>query len=122
MPDDIPYDEERLRENPGLMLGNHVVIDHGDGEFSGLAHFRQGSVPVKAGQRVAQGEKIGEMGHSGMGSGLVHVHYELCTSADVRKAEGLPAHFESMKKAGAARFEPGGIEAGELFETPPRKK
>ena len=118
LPDDIPYDEARLRERPGLMLGNHIVIDHGNGEFSGLAHFRQGGVRVKPGQRVAQGEQIGEMGHSGMGSGLIHVHYELRTSADILEAEGLPARFESLKRAGEARFGPGGVEAGEIFETP----
>jgi hypothetical protein len=122
LPDDIPYDEARLRENPGLMVGNHVVIDHGNGEFSALAHFRQGSVRVKAGQRVAQGEPIGEMGHSGMGSGLIHVHYELRTRADMLAAEGLPARFESLKRAGAGAFAPGGIEAGEIFETPPVRK
>jgi murein DD-endopeptidase MepM/ murein hydrolase activator NlpD len=101
------------------MVGNHVVIDHGNGEFSALAHFRKGTVRVKAGQRVAQGDLLGEMGHSGMGSGLIHVHYELRTSADWSDAEGLPARFESFVRAGDPKPASGEIEAGWVIETPP---
>lgn len=38
--------------DPTRLMGNHVVIDHGQGEFSQLAHLRNGSVRVKVGQRV----------------------------------------------------------------------
>jgi peptidase M23-like protein len=122
LPDDIPFDEARARENPGLMIGNHVVIDHGNGEFSALAHFRNGGVRVRKGQRVAQGEIVGEMGHSGMGAGLVHLHYELRTGPGSSDAEGLPAQFTGFRRAGEAKGRTGEIEAGWIVETPPQKR
>jgi len=43
-------------------LGNHVTIDHGNGEFSLLLHMKPGSVTVKKGDRVSQGQEIGAIG------------------------------------------------------------
>ena len=118
-PDDIPYDEARAKENPMIFAGNYVVIDHGDGEVSALAHFRSGSVRVKKGQRVSAGDPIGEIGHSGMGSGLVHVHYELRNGAGWSESEGLPAVFSKFRRAGGTQTISGPIEAGWIVETPP---
>ena len=122
LPDDIPFNEERAKANPMLMIGNHVVIDHRNGEFSALMHFRQGGLKVKKGQRVAAGDVLGEMGHSGMGSGLVHVHYELRNGPGAFDAEGLPAEFTGFRRAGAALPTTGEIEAGWVIETPPLKR
>ena len=49
---------------PGAMdvvrpLGNHVVIDHGNGEFSFLAHLQPGSLRVAVGDQVTAGQTIG---------------------------------------------------------------
>jgi hypothetical protein len=117
LPDDIPFDESRAKENPMLMVGNHIVIDHGNGEFSALAHFRQGSLRVRKGRRVVQGQVLGEMGHSGMGSGLIHLHYELRNRPGFSDAEGLPATFAGVRRAGSARQAPAEIEAGWVIET-----
>ncbi|PTL82866.1 hypothetical protein DAT35_18020 [Vitiosangium sp. GDMCC 1.1324] len=38
------------------LAGNVVVIDHGGGEYSLLAHMQQGSVTVKAGDKVRAGQ------------------------------------------------------------------
>jgi len=121
LPDDIPFDESKARENPALMMGNHVVIDHGNGEFSLLAHFRNGSLRVEKGRRVSEGEFLGEMGHSGMGSGLVHLHYELRNGRDAFDAEGLPAQFTGFRRAGQIQPSTGEIEAGWVVETAPLK-
>jgi hypothetical protein len=119
LPDEIPYDDEALKKNPALMAGNHVMIDHRNGEFSLLCHFRNGSIRVKAGQSVKRGDVLGEMGHSGMGSGLVHVHYELRDGSDLFDAEGLPARFEGFRRAGAGKPETGRVEAGAIVITEP---
>jgi hypothetical protein len=119
LPDDIPYDDEALKKNPALMTGNHVMIDHGNGEISFLAHFRIGSLRVRAGQKVESGDVLGEMGHSGMGSGLVHVHYELRDGSDLFDAEGLPARFEGFRRAGARKPGTGRVEAGAIVITEP---
>lgn len=76
-------------------LGNYVIIDHQNGEFSFLAHFRQGSVEVAVGERVEAGDAIGRCGNSG-NSSEPHLHYHLQTDAVFHGAaggEGLPAQF-----------------------------
>jgi murein DD-endopeptidase MepM/ murein hydrolase activator NlpD len=68
---------------------------------------------------VKRGDVLGEMGHSGMGSGLVHVHYELRDGSDLFDAEGLPARFEGFRRAGAGKPETGRVEAGAIVITEP---
>jgi len=76
-------------------VGNHVVIDHGHSEYSLIAHMRAGSVRVRAGQRIAQGEQIGELGNSGDTSGP-HMHYQLQDGPRWEYADGLPVRFENL--------------------------
>jgi len=78
--------------NRAVPPGNHVVIDHGNGEFSLLAHFRRGTVRVQEGQDVKQGDHIGDCGNSG-NSSEPHLHYHLQTGAAFRAGVGLPASF-----------------------------
>lgn len=56
--------------------GNHVYI--GCGDFAVLlAHLRKNSVLVQGGDRVTQGQKIGEVGNSGQSSEPhLHVHVQ----------------------------------------------
>lgn len=72
--------------------GNHVVIDHGNGEFSFLAHLRKGSVAVKKGDAVKPGDRLGVCGNSG-NSSEPHLHYHLQTTDRFAGGEGLPAQF-----------------------------
>ncbi|MGI8508832.1 MAG: M23 family metallopeptidase [Gemmatimonadaceae bacterium] len=74
--------------------GNYVVIDHGHGEFSLIAHFRRGSVRVRPGEQVRTGQQLGECGNSGNAT-LPHVHYHLQTGPDYKDGVGLPAFFNS---------------------------
>ncbi|HEU0014282.1 MAG TPA: M23 family metallopeptidase [Longimicrobium sp.] len=89
--DGLP-DQTPGRMDPAHPAGNHVILDHGEGEFSLLAHLRQGSVAVRAGERVAAGQKLGECGNSGNTS-EPHLHYHLQNGPEFGKAEGLPAQF-----------------------------
>jgi len=62
---------------PGYMgPGNFIVIDHGNGEYSVLAHLKRGSVTVARGDSVSTGQKIGECGNNGF-STEPHLHYQL---------------------------------------------
>jgi len=64
--------------NPKQPCGNHVFIDHGNGEFSHLCHFQKGSVAVKVGAQVKAGELVGKCGNSG-NSSEPHIHVDfLC--------------------------------------------
>lgn len=59
--------------------GNYVIIDHGNGTRTLYAHMVNGSIVVKPGQVVSQGEKIGTMGSTGRSTGT-HLHFEIIGS------------------------------------------
>ncbi|MGD9894727.1 MAG: M23 family metallopeptidase [Dehalococcoidia bacterium] len=80
--------------NPEMLLGNHVIIDHENGEFSFLAHLQQGSVQVEPGERVDAGDDIGRCGNSG-NSSEPHLHYHMQSTATIGEGAGLPAQFQS---------------------------
>lgn len=54
--------------------GNHVVINHGNGYSTLYAHLS--SLAVVAGQRVARGSTLGQMGSTGRSTGT-HLHFEI---------------------------------------------
>jgi hypothetical protein len=74
--------------------GNTIVIDHGNGEFSILAHLKRGSLKVKVGDKVKAGQEIALCGNSG-NSAIPHLHYHLQTTAEWSKGEGLPIQFKN---------------------------
>lgn len=75
--------------------GNHVIIDHGNGEFSLVAHLEAGSLAVREGERVTQGQRIGRLGNSG-DSFAPHVHHQLQDAASWQSASGLPCHYSNI--------------------------
>jgi murein DD-endopeptidase MepM/ murein hydrolase activator NlpD len=87
--------------NGSQPLGNSVILDHGNGEFSFLAHFQKGSVAVKAGDAVKAGQKLGLAGNSG-NSSEPHLHYHLQTTPRFGDGEGLPAQFLAYTADGRA--------------------
>jgi murein DD-endopeptidase MepM/ murein hydrolase activator NlpD len=90
--DDVEDNPPGRPDTAGLSVGNYVVIDHGDGEYSLLAHLRRGSVRVRAGERVAAGQAVGACGNSGNSNGP-HLHYNLQTAPRPNTGTGLPAQF-----------------------------
>lgn len=93
---------------PFVGWGNHVVLDHGTGEFSLFDHLRQGSVPVRPGARVAAGAVVGACGNSGRATHPA-LHYDLLTRpAEGRGTFSLPAQFLDYVANGTpvARGEP----------------
>jgi Peptidase family M23 len=75
--------------------GNHVLLNHGNSEYSSLGHMRYGSVPVKTGDRVKRGDVVGLVGSAGS-SELPHLHYQLTDGAHLFLADGLPSRFENV--------------------------
>lgn len=57
------------------VFGNWVIIRGANADFW-LCHGRAGSMQVRQGQRVTQGDRIQLMGETGKASG-VHLHYEV---------------------------------------------
>jgi murein DD-endopeptidase MepM/ murein hydrolase activator NlpD len=78
--------------NPEKPLGNHVILDHGDSEFSILCHLRQGSVRVRPDEIVEDGDRLGDCGNSG-NSTEPHLHFHLQDTTIPFKGRGLPAPF-----------------------------
>ncbi len=76
--------------------GNHVVIDHGNAEFSMIAHFQAKSVVVTVGDRVNQGQALGKLGSSG-DTETPHVHYQLQSGPDHEWSDGLPCEFSNIE-------------------------
>jgi hypothetical protein len=81
--------------------GNTVVLDHGDGEFSMLAHLKRGSVKVKIGDKVKTGLELAQCGNSG-NSPFPHLHYHLQTTAEWFKGDGLPLQLHDYTADGKA--------------------
>lgn len=77
--------------------GNWVTIDHGNGEYSTLAHLREGSVAVSEGDEVTRGERVGRCGHSG-NSTEPHLHFHLTDRPSFYRGMGLPLQFENVRK------------------------
>ncbi len=71
--------------------GNYIIINHGNGEFSELSHFKQGSITVVPGQYVERGQIIGYCGNSGR-SAAPHIHFQLQDSPELG-ARSLPVKF-----------------------------
>lgn len=86
-------------KNSRVPPGNHIIIDHGNGEYSLLAHFKKGSLKVKKGQQVKEGELLGLTGNSG-NSSMPHLHYHLQTGAAYNAGLGLPAPFQKYTSGG----------------------
>lgn len=66
-------DMEKMRaERKGC--GNGVLIDHGNGWQTIYCHLKKGSVIVKQGDTVATGQKIAQVGQSGLAE-FPHLHF-----------------------------------------------
>jgi murein DD-endopeptidase MepM/ murein hydrolase activator NlpD len=104
------------RQNAQLMRGargisgNHVLIKHGE-EYSLYAHLKPGSVKVKVGDRVSQGQQIASVGSSGS-STEPHLHFHVCDAQDVLLCAGIPARFEDVEIYGA--LQPRQLQSGDL--------
>jgi len=93
------------------------VIDHGNGEFSLLAHMRQGTVTVRKGDRVRQGQQVGRVGFSGSVY-TIHNHYQLQRGPEY-DAEGIPSIFGRVTRVGNPDPQGGRvrIDSGDVVES-----
>lgn len=101
--------EGSVREMGGVrrIVGNHLVLDLGDGTYAMYAHVRRGSFAVGVGDRVRAGQVLAECGNSG-NSTEPHVHFQLMDGPDPDTARGVPFTWHGI---GVPRN-------GEVLETP----
>jgi hypothetical protein len=81
-------------DNREHLAGNHVLLICGDAHVV-LAHFRRGSIKVRAGDTVRVGQWLGNVGNSGIGDEAhLHLHVQRPgTTAAPMSGEPLPASF-----------------------------
>lgn len=93
-PDEVPG---VVSNNTTAPEGNHVVIQLDEtGTYLLIAHLKQGSLTVTAGQRVSEGQVIGQCGNSGNTSEPhIHIHHQRQDPVvyPINFAEGLPLYF-----------------------------
>ncbi len=76
--------------------GNYVIIQS-DRAAVFLAHLRRGSVRASVGQRVAPGQRIGEVGNSG-NSLAPHLHLQLMDGPDPLRARLVPFRLRRYER------------------------
>jgi len=81
--------------NPNYVPGNTVVIKTIHNEYLFFAHFKQHSILVKQGQKVAQGDVLGLSGNSG-NSSEPHLHFHIQNIEDMNIATGAKAYFDNI--------------------------
>lgn len=78
------------------ILGNRVIVQHGDGTYAAYAHLRQGSAVIRAGDRVDTGQQLGQVGNTGNTS-EPHLHVQLMDRPHPETAAGLPMHWTGVE-------------------------
>jgi Peptidase family M23 len=100
-------------------IGNFVLLDHQNGEYSLLVHMKTGSITVKPGERVLQGQVLGRIGFTG-DSIFPHLHYSFMDGPEVFKAWGLPAYFSQFRRVlgvTSRKVEHGPVDSGDFLES-----
>ncbi|HLS36351.1 MAG TPA: peptidoglycan DD-metalloendopeptidase family protein [Bacillota bacterium] len=90
IPDNDPVGDVDT-ENPA---GNYVIIDHGNEEYSFLAHFKHGSIEVEEGDKVEQGDVLGLVGNSG-NSSEPHIHFHVADAPDLEASKSIRINFDT---------------------------
>jgi murein DD-endopeptidase MepM/ murein hydrolase activator NlpD len=98
IPENVPGNNSRAvpitRET---IVGNHVVLDLGGGQFATYGHLQPGSLRVKPGDRVKAGQPLGLLGNSG-NSTEPHLHFQVTDGPLPLSSEGLPFLLETWHK------------------------
>jgi hypothetical protein len=82
-------------------------------------HMKAGSVTVRPGDRVRQGQVVGRIGFAG-DSIFPHLHYSFMDGSEVFKVWGLPAYFSHFRRilgASSTKVEHGPVDSGDFLET-----
>jgi Peptidase family M23 len=79
--------------------GNYVILDLGKGRFAFYAHLKPGSVRVKRGDVVREGELLGRLGNSGSSTGP-HLHFHVMNRPSALASDGLPYVFDRYRYDG----------------------
>lgn len=86
------------------MAGNYVILDLGGGKYACYAHLANGSVRVREGDTVTEGQVIGLLGNSG-NSDIPHLHFQVVEgSPSFLGSEGYPHVYRSFEVIGTVNM------------------
>jgi murein DD-endopeptidase MepM/ murein hydrolase activator NlpD len=94
-------DGEILVAESLFVMGNHVIVGHGQGVASAYSHLTD--IAVQKGQRVHKGQLLGTMGSTGQSTGP-HLHWEVVVSKN--KISPQLWEQDSFELPAEARFVP----------------
>ncbi|HEV3048903.1 MAG TPA: M23 family metallopeptidase [Longimicrobium sp.] len=105
-PDNVPRaDGQTIMPVPltnETVSGNWVALDIGGGRYAFYAHLIPGSIRVRAGQRVRQGDVLGRLGNSGNSVGP-HLHFHVGDAPALNGGEGQPYVFSRYHLLGRGK-------------------
>jgi len=104
---DGAIDVEIGERDRSVGVGNTVIIDHRNSEYSLICHLKYNSIKVEVGQTIKQGEVVGLCGNTG-NTTQPHIHYHLQDGPLMHTANALPAQFAEIMVNGEIKknYEP----------------
>ena len=87
--------EKLLAKGFSYVMGNHIIIQHDNGEYSYYLHLKSGSIKVKTGDIIKRGQPIAALGHSG-NSTEPHLHFHVTDGSDMAYSRSIPVSFKNI--------------------------
>ncbi|WP_083930761.1 M23 family metallopeptidase [Eudoraea adriatica] len=87
--------QKLLAKGFSYVMGNHIIIEHENGEYSHYLHLQNGSLKVKEGDYVKIGDQIAALGHSG-NSTEPHLHFHVTDGPDMAYSRSIPVSFDNI--------------------------
>lgn len=75
-------------------LGNHVILEHENNEYSVIAHLQEGTLKVDEGDQLNAGDVLGLAGNSG-NSSEPHIHFHVADGAGWEEAASIRIKLKS---------------------------
>ncbi len=105
LPDNVPGHGESFHPAVPITMetvaGNTITLDLGGGQFAYYMHLQSGSLRVKAGDRVRQGQVLARIGCTG-DAREPHLHFEVTTSSRLASGEGVPYLIDRYRGSSAS--------------------
>ncbi|TWB44498.1 M23 family metallopeptidase [Nitrospirillum pindoramense] len=99
LPDNVPGQPPAQKVTLDTIAGNQVILRLKAGAYAAYAHLIPGSIPVRPGQAVHQGQVLGRLGNSGQ-SDAPHLHFQMGDRGHIAAADGLPFVFDAFALLG----------------------
>ncbi|MDZ5648011.1 M23 family metallopeptidase [Nitrospirillum sp. BR 11828] len=98
-PDNVPGRPPAQKVTLDTIAGNQVILRLKGGAYAAYAHLIPGSIPVRPGQAVRQGQVLGRLGNSGQ-SDAPHLHFQVGDRGHIAATDGLPFVFDAFTLLG----------------------